>query len=367
MVLRGFARFAAGFSTVALRLLSVIFLRWIPARPLWPAVIFFWILFILSFILLLYLDPELTEPIAQVETTDIVEVVTNGAGEKIVVETEIDTITIPASRVPKGQPRPISWMETIYLGIPNPNPLLSFATTATNAVMLLMTLDLAFRRYLFHPAMDLSLHRPVPISPHSCNILIRWPPENLAPVQVYYKNVEANFWNTGPAAQGLNDATDYTSVVKLEDLIPGTSYKYAVLPSNVDIKAANESSFGAFETFPRKGTHGRFSFGSSSCLSPGFPYNPLKSFLEIKGLQYLEHDAPNLKFFAFLGPSLLIPPALPLRTEIQATLFTLIPHIANQLPRKATLCNIDKFTHPPPSQKSSTISHGTTSSTTTKF
>ena len=303
-IIRSFGRFTAGFSTIALRLIAFIFLRWIPSHILWPAVILFWILFILSFILLLSLDPELTEPVAQVETTDVVQVVTNGS-KKLALETEVETVavSVPTSHIPKGPPRPISWMETIYLGIPNPNPLLSFATTAINAMLLLMALDLAFRKYLFHPLMDLSLHRPVPTSPHSCNILIRWPPQAPTPVKLYYKNVEANFWNSGPMIQNLSNTTDYTSVVQLDDLIPGTAYEYAVLPTSVDITDANESSFGTFETFPRQGHHGRFSFGSSSCIFLGFPYNPFESPLEIKGLEYLEQDIPNLKFFAFLGSS----------------------------------------------------------------
>jgi alkaline phosphatase D len=294
-VLRSVARFGAAFSTIAVRLASFIFLRWIPSHILWPMVIAFWALFILSFIVLLSTDPDLQDPVAQVETSQILQVVTNGATEKVV---EVDTLV---TRVPKGPPRRVSWMETMYLGIPNPSALLSFATTGVNAVMVLMTLDLAFRRYLFHPEMDLCLHRPVPTSPHSCNIFVRAPPESPMPLQIYYKNVDAEVWNVGPIVWEVSDEMDYTSVVTLEDLIPGTAYQYGVLPRHTDVTAANDTSFGSFETFPQSGSHGRFSFGSSSCIFPGFPYNPTKHPLEIKGLEYLRSDIPNLKFFAFLG------------------------------------------------------------------
>ena len=63
--------------------------------------------------------------------------------------------------------------------------------------------------------------------------------------------------------------------------------------------------FGKFETFPSPGKHGRWSFGSSSCIKPGVPYNPLEHPLHIQGLEYLEKDMPDLKFFTFLGTILL--------------------------------------------------------------
>src|SRR5579871_2020024 len=168
-MLRGLARFSTGLSTILLRLTSYIFLRWIPTHVLWPAVIFFWIQFILSFILLLYLDLNPPPPEVTVETTDIIEVIGNGA-EKTILETEVDTVIV-------DNPRPASWMETIYLGIPNPSPLLSFATLAINAAVLLMTLDLTFRTAFFYPCDELAFHRPVPTSPYSANILIRSPVE----------------------------------------------------------------------------------------------------------------------------------------------------------------------------------------------
>ncbi len=295
-MLRGLARFSAGFATVCLRLSSFIFLRWIPSHVLWPAVIFFWIQFILSFIYLLYIDLEPSEPVVAVETTDIIEVVGNG-GDKTVVETEIDTITIE----PAKQARPVSWMETMYLGIPGPSPLLSFATTAVNAALLMMTLDLTFRTYLFYPATDLAFHRPVPTSPYSANIFIRSPDEHSHPLHIFYKPVQATNWLAGPIVSDFDNETDFTTTVALNGLRPNTEYGYAVIPHDRDIDTANKTAFGKFETFPPVGKRGRWSFGSSSCIKPGLPYNPVGHPLRIQGLEYLEKDIPNLKFFAFLG------------------------------------------------------------------
>jgi len=261
---------------------------------LWPAAIFFWILFILSFILLLYMDLQSpVEPSVTVQTTDVIEVLSNGP-EKTVIETEVDTVVVEP-------PRQTTWMETIYLGIPNANPILSFMTIAINAGMLMMTLDLTFRTYLFYPATDLMFHRPIPTSPFSANIFIRSPPESPSPLRLFYKPVDVTTWETGPVVYQFDNSTDFTSVVALNGLAPSTPYSYAVLPPDMDIDMANSSSFGSFETFPHHGKHGRWSFGSSSCILPHVPYNPLDHPLRIQGLEYLEKDMPNLKFFTLLG------------------------------------------------------------------
>ena len=164
-----------------------------------------------------------------------------------------------------------------------------------------MTLDLTFRTYLFYPATDLMFHRPIPTSPYTANILIRSPPESPLPLRLFYKPVNVSYWETGPVASEFTSSSDFTSIVKLEGLAPGTPYTYAILPPDVDITTANQSSFGKFETFPSPGKRGRWSFGSSSCIKPRVPYNPLKHPLHIQGLEYLEKDMPDLKFFTFLG------------------------------------------------------------------
>lgn len=292
-MIRGLARFSVAFSTIALRLSSYIFLRWIPTHILWPAVIFFWIQFILSFIYLLYLDLDPPTPEVTVETTDIIEVVGNGA-DKAVMETEIDTVIVESPRQP-------SWMETIYLGIPNASPLLSFATVAINAGLLLMVLDLTFRTAFLYPCEDLAFHRPVPTSPYSANIFIRSPLNASLPLHVYYRPVDITRWEEGPVVYDFNNETDFTSVVTLEGLRAETQYTYAVLSPETDIKLVDDSSFGKFETFPPEGKRGRWSFGSSSCIKPGLPYNPLGHPLRIQGLEFLAKDIPNLKFFTFLG------------------------------------------------------------------
>jgi alkaline phosphatase D len=294
-ILRTIALISVSVSTILLRLGAYIYLQWIPFHLLWPAIIFFWIIFILSFILLLYLDLGTpSEPTITLETTDVIEIVSDGA-EQTIVETEVDALIVE-------QPRQTTWMETVYLGIPNMNPLLSFLTIAVNAGLLMMTLDLTFRTYLFYPGTDLMFHRPVPTSPFSTNIFIRSPPESPLPLRVFYKPVDVASWHAGPVAYEFENTTDFTSVVTLDGLAPSTSYDYAVLPPDVDIDTANTSSFGSFETFPHHGKHGRWSFGSSSCILPHVPYNPLDHPLRIQGLEYLQKDMPNLKFFTFLGP-----------------------------------------------------------------
>jgi alkaline phosphatase D len=165
----------------------------------------------------------------------------------------------------------------------------------------MMTLDLTFRTYLFYPATDLAFHRPIPTSPYSANIFIRSPVEDALPLHVFYKPVEATNWLTGPTASDFENQTDFTTIVALSGLRPNTEYAYAVIPNNIDIDSANRTAFGKFETFPPVGKRGRWSFGSSSCIKAGLPYNPFGHPLRAQGLEYLEKDMSNLKFFAFLG------------------------------------------------------------------
>jgi alkaline phosphatase D len=113
--------------------------------------------------------------------------------------------------------------------------------------------------------------------------------------------VDSEKWEIGPVLSEFNNETDFTSVVTLDGLSPQTPYTYAVLPPEIGVVSANQSAFGTFETFPHPGRRGRWSFGSSSCIKAGLPYNPLDHPLRIQGLEYLEKDIPNLKFFAFLG------------------------------------------------------------------
>ena len=297
-MIRGIACLVVAFSNILLRLLAYIFLRWIPSHVLWPAIIGVWTMFIVSFITLLYLDLDTSETVVTIDKTDIVEVVGDGA-DKAVIEMEIDTLRVE----PPKPARAGSWMETVYLGIPNSNPLLSVMTVGFNAALLVMTLDLTFRTYLFYPATDLAFHRPIPTSPYAANIFIRSPPEAALPLRVFYKPVDKLTWYPGPIVDSFKNDTDFTTIVTLNGLRSGISYTYAVLPPNVDIEAAKNESFGTFETFPPRGKGGRWSFGSSSCIKPGIPYNPLGHPLRIQGIEYLEQDLPRLKFFAFLGIS----------------------------------------------------------------
>jgi hypothetical protein len=215
-MIRLIATWSVTTSTILLRLLEYIFLRWISSHVLWPVIIVLWITFIISFITLLYLDLVASETVIMIEETDVVEVISDG-DSSVAIETEIDTVTIELPR----ETRTGSWMETIYLGIPNTNPLLSVATALFNAVLLLMTLDLTFRAYLFHPATDLFFHRRIPTSPYAANIFIRSPPEE-SPMQVYFKLIHQPNWRRKSITEQFTNETDFTAVITLVGLKPST-------------------------------------------------------------------------------------------------------------------------------------------------
>src|SRR5262249_24527599 len=144
---------------------------------------------------------------------------------------------------------------------------ISFATSVINATLLLMTLDLTFRTMVFYPAADLAFHRPIPTSPYSANIQIRSPPDTPKPLQLFYKATNESQWQFGPVVKDADPSKDYLALVTIEGLSPLTEYNYAVIPPGVNIeRMANRSFFGRFETFPPHMGHGRWSFGSSSCI-----------------------------------------------------------------------------------------------------
>jgi alkaline phosphatase D len=284
-MLRSLSLASIAFSTVALRLGTYLFIRWIASRFLWPAILFFWMQFILSFIVAMYVDTNFEE--VTIEETSVIEIVDNKA------VAEVDMLTVETTGLQT------KWWKTLLLGVPNANPWISFATILINALLVLMTLDFTFRTHLFYPATDIAFHRPVATSPYSANVFIRSP--NETQLVVYYKPMNTPRWEEGSLVGNLSNLTDFTAVVKLDNLRPETTYQYAVLPRGRSVHKAGDSRLGQFETFPPTGKRGRWSFGSSSCIKSWVPYNPFDNPLRIKGLEYLQQDMSRLKFFTFLG------------------------------------------------------------------
>ena len=222
-----------------------------------------------------------------------------------VTDEEIDNASMQRDAAePESKPDLIlSHLGTIVLGLPSwINQKWSLATMAINIILVLGVVDVVYRGPMLHPSHDLSFTRVGFVSENSAKVLVREPNATRTPLYVSYRGVSGgpdtdDAWKSAGSVYLLSNDTDYTSTVTISRLRPSTRYEYAV--SN------NQSGF--FTTAPPVGHTlpgtPKFTFLTSSCIKPRFPYNPLAHPLSIAGLQYLSKWLPSLQasFMLFLG------------------------------------------------------------------
>ena len=191
---------------------------------------------------------------------------------------------------------------TIVLGLPNPtSQLWSLVTVVINGLLVLGVMDMVYRGKWSYPSHDLAFTRVGYVSDTSANILIREPDTNQLPIYISYRGAEGSraddSWKSAGQVFLLSHETDYTYSQEIAPLRPSTRYQYAV--SN------NQSGF--FTTAPAAGQmppgNSKFTFLTSSCIKPRFPYNPFSHPLSFPGLKYLARWIPELhaSFMLFLG------------------------------------------------------------------
>lgn len=170
-----------------------------------------------------------------------------------------------------------------------------------NVVAALLTLDFLIRGLVVYPSSEVAFSRIGHVSPTTANVLFREPdPAQLPVVVSYQETTRANQkWTVEGTVYKLDDSTDFTAVVTIKDLKPGTAYRY---------KLSNNKS-GVFVTSPSIGSSAgnRLSFVTSSCLKPNFPYNILSHPLRVPGLEQMTEVLGKLStalrpaFMLFLG------------------------------------------------------------------
>ncbi|MCJ1420649.1 hypothetical protein MMC32_007008 [Xylographa parallela] len=200
--------------------------------------------------------------------------------------------------------------KTLLFGLPSPtSPFWSLVTMAINIALALCVADMVFRGPLLYPSHDVSFIRVGHVSDAAANLLVREPDLSKLPVYVSYRNAENveydskksvqndNPWKTAGQIYWLSNETDFTYPITIGRLQPSTRYEYA---------ASNNQS-GHFQTAPSiretSPQDSKFTFLTSSCIKPRFPYNPLSHPLEIPGFRHLAQWIPKLQasFMLFLG------------------------------------------------------------------
>ena len=193
-------------------------------------------------------------------------------------------------------------IQTLLFGLPNPRPSLwTLLSVVVNILLVLGVVDVVYRGPMLHQSHDLSFSRVGFVSDTTAKILFREPDSTQLPVYVSYRSSPGSgkdiSWKSAGQVYWLSDDTDYTYALTISNLRPSSRYQYAV---------SNNHS-GSFTTAAPVGETlhegGKFTFLTSSCIKPRFPYNPFSHPLAIPGLKYLAKWIPSMQasFMLFLG------------------------------------------------------------------
>ncbi|KAF4860962.1 Transcription activator AMTR1 [Colletotrichum siamense] len=294
----------AFYSSVALRAVSYVFLRWFPGPAAVPLSIYtLFVVYVPSFISGYFSEPKydvveddvdvsVKEALVQDENED-------GQDEQVVAE----EIRIEETIVVKERSRP--WV-TLLAGSPSPSsPILSILTFLINAVLIAMTTDFLFRVRQYHPVEDLSFVRLGYVSPSEAKFVLREPDQAKMPVtiEIHIKDPQPPFdnplWQIGGGLRYTDNTTDFTATLT----VPLKHSQQRIY----EWRTSNNHS-GEFVAPPKPGqmsafADNKFTFLSTSCILPRFPYNPLEHPLAIPGMRHLANILPKLQaqFMLFLG------------------------------------------------------------------
>ena len=173
----------------------------------------------------------------------------------------------------------------------------NIATAGINLVLVLMVFDLTFRAPTFYPSRDLSFTKVGYVDDKSAKLLVREPISDQLPVIVSYRKESGGSWTNIESIYAMSEELDYTHAFTIPRLRHSTRYEYST----------SSGHKGTFRTAPPAGQlhqdTSRFTFLTSSCIKPRFPYNPLQHPLYIPGLEHISSIASRLQasFMLFLG------------------------------------------------------------------
>jgi alkaline phosphatase D len=190
-------------------------------------------------------------------------------------------------------------LRSLLFGLPSPsNKRLSLITFGINVLLALATWDLTFRTHSFYPLPELSFSRIGYVGSNSAKLLVREPNFDNWPVTVWYAPEEPQARRTHlvDVIPSFSNETDFTKAVTIRKLDPETTYRY--------FTSSNHT--GTFTTAPPVGQppkNGKFTFLTSSCIKPRFPYSPFEHPLGVRGFRILGSMLEDLQasFMLFLG------------------------------------------------------------------
>lgn len=303
--------------SVSFRVVTYLFLRWFPGHQFPIAIYSLFALYLPSFIASYLtqnpysvLDTTTATATATATGTKVVDRPSATAQTRNLRSKDKPTQHIEEVRVEKtvvGTPQSTKFWRTLLTGSPSPTSSpLSLITLLINAALLAGVADFVYRAPLYYPSNDLSFARIGYVGFDNAKLVIREPDSTKLPiaVSVHLKDPVAPFDNPRPLYSGgvkyLTADTDYTVVVPLEWQSQPREREYIWKTSN------NHS--GTFTTPPKPGkptarNDGRYTFLTTSCIIPHFPYNPFDHPLSIPGFSYLAKNIPSLgaQFMLFLG------------------------------------------------------------------
>ncbi|KAJ2904013.1 putative alkaline phosphatase family protein [Zalerion maritima] len=196
----------------------------------------------------------------------------------------------------KSNPK-ASWRSLVFGGRTS-DPLISWAAFGTNIILVLVSLDLVYRAYLLHPSEDVSFVRIGYVSDEEVKFLIRERNQTSMPVsiKICVQDDPEDCANSAEVME-TSESTDFTA------MIPASFWRKG--QTIYDWTSSNGYS-GTVTSAPRPGVMpetGNFTFLSTSCIINHFPYNILDHSLAIPGVRHLSKLLPELgaQFMLFLG------------------------------------------------------------------
>ncbi|KAI1256089.1 hypothetical protein MGN70_002250 [Eutypa lata] len=299
------SRRTAAIASAGIRIASLVFLRWAAVPPILKVVYTLFAIYVPAFITSYLTDPKyaVVDEIDVTVTDKLLNAddVAHDNSEEAIIDEEVEV----EEKVSLLENSP-SFSHTLLSGLPNPNSLVSSVLTfLINAACIAMVTDMVYTPRWSYPSHDLSFARVGYVSDSEAKLVLREPDQSKLPItiEVHTKDAKAPFenslWQVAGGIRLTTNETDFTTVVTIPLSHSGQrTYEW---------KTSNNHS-GEFTSAPSPGKvpelyDGKFTFLSTSCIVPRFPYNPFDHPLSFPGMKHLGKVLPSLgaQFMLFLG------------------------------------------------------------------